>query len=844
MDRIRNILKWYNLTAYIVVCLLLVLLASCSTTAQLPEDEQLYTGIAEIAYGYKAKNKQQKHSNDSTGVITSLAEAYNAVDNLLSGRMDADAIRKQLKKDKQMSSEQRDSLMHEAAILDQASKAVKEEVTAALAYAPNNSLFGSSTMRWPLPIGLWIYNGFANSQGAVGKWFFDTFASTPRTISMANPKLRSQIAAQTLRNFGFFRGRTDFEVQTDARNERKAKVAYSIYPGQLFRFGKIEYQNFPANIDSIIRVTMPYSVLRQGDAFCVLYLDNERKRISNYLREDGFYFFRPEYIAYRADTIQTPFVAHLQVRPRKDMPEQAKNRFYMGRTHVTILPYDDFIITDSVARREFKMRWSGGTAKPPLRPMVILHNLTYRHGDAYKQSLHELMQQNLSSMGVFSSIQVNYAARDTSATCDTLDVNIVGILDKPWDSEFEAKLTNKSNGLLGPGLSYGMTRRNAFRGAEAVTFKIYGSYEWQTGVRSEEADRSLMNSFELGAQTSIVYPRITFFGLTSRKLNRRAKASSNYQLDIDWMTRAGYFQMVDFGARLTYSYQRRKYIRHELTPLRLDYEMLVHRSLLFDSIMNANQALYISMRDQLVPSMAYTFTHSRTFLSGHARTLILGIKQAGNITNTIFTLCGRGRQERDKELLGVPFAQFLKLTGEWRETFPITRRTAVVSRVFAGAVWSYGNSTMAPYSDLFNVGGANSIRAFGIRTVGPGRYHPETSGWSYVNQVGNLKLEANIEYRFPIVSSLYGALFLDAGNVWLMRPDEARPGGAIDAKSFGEDIALGSGFGFRYDLDFLVLRFDIGVGIHAPYETGHSGYYNMPRFRNSLGFHIAVGYPF
>ena len=272
--------------------------------------------------------------------------------------------------------------------------------------------------------------------------------------------------------------------------------------------------------------------------------------------------------------------------------------------------------------------------------------------------------------------------------------------------------------------------------------------------------------------------------------------------------------------------------------------MLTHRSARFDSIMNSNQALYVSMRNQLVPSMAYTFTYAPRAVGGHSRALILNAKQAGNITNTIYSLCGRPVRERNKHLLGVPYAQFLKLTAEWRETFPLTNRTALATRAFLGAVWSYGNSTMAPYTDLFNVGGANSIRAFGVRTIGPGRYHPSASGWSYVDQVGNLKLELNAEYRFPVVGGLSGAVFLDAGNVWLMQPDADRPGAAIDARHFFRDIALGTGVGLRYDLDFLVLRFDVGIGIHAPYDTGRSGYYNIRRFWDSVGFHLAVGYPF
>ena len=827
---------------------------SCSTTENLPEGDVLYTGISEIAYGRKAKSKSAAASGkDSTGVITAMAKAYNTVEELLSGNVRAEDLRALLSKNDSLSREQRDSIARCAAVLEQATEAVREEVDAALAYPPNNSVFGSSSARWPLPIGLWFYNGFVGADGGFGKWMFNSFASTPHTIATANPQLRSQVARNTLRNFGFFRGRVDYEVQPNDRNPRKAKIGYSVYPGPLFRFGTIEYQYFDATTDSIIRATADKSLLHSGDAFNVPNLDAERKRLSALFRNNGFFYFRPELITYRADTLQTPFTAHLQIRPRPDLPPQIRNRYKMGETTITIMPYDDYRVTDSLALNEFKYRWSGGTKKPPLRFGAIRHYLFYRQGSPYRADLHELIQEKLSGMGVFSNIQMSYAPHDTTDTCSTLDVNIFGILDKPYDSELEAKVTNKSNGLLGPGISWGMSKRNAFRGAEQLSFKVHGSYEWQTGASATEGHNGLLNSFELGATAGLVYPRLRFFNLPFiRQMGRRAEATTAYKLDVDWMNRAGFFQLLNFSGRLSYTYWnlRHRRLRHELTPARPDYTMLTHRSHRFDSLMTANPALYISMRNQLVPSMAYTLTYS-TLRPGtiatantHSRTVILGAKQAGHIVNGIYALAGHERKERNKKLLGVPYAQFLKLTAEWRETFPVTLHSRIAARAYLGAVWSYGNSTMAPYADLFNVGGANSIRAFGVRTLGPGRYHPATSGWSYVDQVGNLKLEANVEYRFPLVGSLEGAVFLDAGNVWLMQPDENRPGAAIDASEFLNDIALGTGVGFRYNLDFLVLRFDIGVGLHAPYDTGKTGYYNMPRFRDSLGFHIAVGYPF
>ena len=169
----------------------------------------------------------------------------------------------------------------------------------------------------------------------------------------------------------------------------------------------------------------------------------------------------------------------------------------------------------------------------------------------------------------------------------------------------------------------------------------------------------------------------------------------------------------------------------------------------------------------------------------------------------------------------------------------------LVSRMAAGAAHAYGNSSEVPYSEQFYVGGANSIRAFTVRSIGPGSYRaPEGTPEEYFDRTGTFKFEANTELRFPIFGPLHGAVFLDAGNVWLLKNDKLRPGGRLRASSFLRDLALGTGAGLRLDIDILVIRADLGIGIHAPYDTGRKGYYNMTSFGNSLAFHLAIGYPF
>lgn len=814
---------------------------SCSTTKHLPEDEVLYVGTRKMTFDGDPKQKKKKKKGED-GVIVSLAEAYKTVDNLITnkdGALLADKLRE--RQEEELTKEQRDSMAQAERIENEAYAAVKAEVKAALACKPNNALFGSTSRRLPFPMGLWIYNRFVNSKGRFGKWMFNTFAATPVFMSTVNPDVRVRVARNTLRNYGFFRGAVDYEVLPQ-KNPRKAKISYDVKPGRLFRLDSVAYMAFPPGIDSLVGVTRRQSQLHRGAPFSVPDLDAERTRLNNLLRNNGYYFHKPSYVTFRADTIQHPRFVQLQVLPATDMPEWARQRFYLGRTRVAVYRYDDFRIVDSIERRHFKFLYVGREKKPPLRFGALRKYINYRNGEMYCQDEHNRIAENLSSMGVFSQVNVKYVPRDSTATCDTLDVDIAVVLDKPYDGEFETKITSKSNGQVGPGLSFGMAKRNAFRGAEKLKFEAHGSYEWQTGSNIQ-GKSSLVNSYEYGTSLSLDYPRLILGGL-GRRLSRRAQASTSFSLDANWLNRSGYFGMVSFGAKVGYTYQRRRTLKHEFVPFRLDYDELIHTTAAFDSIMNVNQALYVSMRNQFVPSMRYAVTYSSVPTARNPRSFIFEVKEGGNVTSGLFAAFGKPFGQKDKKLFSVPFAQFVKVTAEFRDAFKLSGRNYLATRVAAGVIYSYGNSVTAPYNDLFSVGGANSIRAFSVRGVGPGSYHPGRSNYSYIDQMGDIRFEANVEYRFPIVSSLYGAAFLDTGNVWLMKADPARPGGTFKWSRLGRDLALGTGAGLRYDLEFLVLRFDVGIGLHAPYDTGKKGYYNMPKFLNSLGYHFAVGYPF
>ncbi|MBO7471378.1 MAG: BamA/TamA family outer membrane protein [Bacteroidaceae bacterium] len=832
--------------------LLLCLLASaCSITNNLPEGEKLYRGIKSIDYD---KGPGKEKTAEQEGVITALADAYTTVEGLLSG--DASVLKTEDMSEKAF----RDSMKRASEKDKLAYEAAKEEVEAVLSYAPNGAFMGSSFVTHPFPIKLLIYNKYAGSKHRFGKWMFNHFAASPVLISNVNPRLRATVAKNTLRSRGYFRAQTSFETLPDARDTLKERVRYDIHPGPVYHLDSIAYINFPEQADSIIRNTTEPTALHRGDPFSVVNLEAERTRIVSALREQGYYYQRNEHINFRADTLQTPMLVKLQVQPSPTAPREAMRPYNIGNTRVNIYKYGERQIVDSITMRggysfgysqpvKFKEREPGSMKMPKplkgyaplLKPRAVWRSMLFRKGDLYKQSVGELMQEGLASTNVFSSLRINYVPRDSVEAGDTLDIVVNATLDKPYDAEFQGNLTGKTGGQIGPGASFSFSKRNAFRAAETLTLKVWGSYEWQTGANIS-GKRSLLNSYEYGLSGSLSYPRFRFFGSLGRKLGRKFVSTTAFDLQARWQNRAGFFGRVSWSAGVNYTLQHKRNIKHEFSPLTITYDQLLHSTARFDSIVGANPALYVSMRDQFVPSMSYTFSWAGT--PKHPSALTVSFKEASALVSSIYAICGDSYSKEGKKLLGVPYAQFVKTTVQYTRQFPLTKRSLIATRAFGGIVYSYGNAKAAPYSELFSVGGANSIRAFGMRTIGPGAYHPEKSQYSYVDQMGDFKLEVNAEYRFPIVGKLQGATFLDAGNVWLLRNSENQPGGKFRFKDFGKQIALGTGVGIRYDLDFLVIRFDLGIGIHAPYDTGKRGYYNMTSFGKSLGYHFAIGYPF
>ena len=767
---------------------------SCSMTKNIPEDDQLFTGLEKIVY------------ND-----------YEQNDNFIT---------------------------------------TQEEVEAALATAPNGSLFGSSYHRLPFSFGVSVWNRYADKPGGFAKWMTKAFGKQPVLMSWVNPSLRSLVATNVLRNHGYFNGKVTYQTITQ-KNPKTAKIQYTVQPGRLYMLDSVGYFGFPAEADSLIHSTLSQALIHRGDPFVVANLDAERSRINTLLRNNGYYFFQPGYASYLADTLMVDGKAQLRFQLANDVPEAAKHKWYIGRININMRKTFMEQPTDSFRGRFFTIRFAG--KKPPIRPRVLMADMKLRPRQLYSYSDYLESISKINAMGLFSMTEFKFAPRDTTAACDTLDLTLNCTFDKPWDFYVETVFNARTIGRMGPELRMGITRRNAFRGGEKIDVNLHGSYEWSTSGGSS------MNNYEYGADASVEFPRIIapFFGGNRIRRDKQGHIirrrrfyttpSTLAKLSTDVIYRPSYYKMHVVSGEWTYRWQTSAQSRHEFSPLTVKYQFMNSHTAAFDSIVDKNPYLKVTMQDYFVPQMRYTYTYTSPANLLHPIRWETTIAESGNVTSLGMMIGGKSWNEKDKQLFKNPYSQYVKLETDFTKTWTIGALSRLVGHVNAGIIYAYGNSEWLPNSELFYVGGANSIRAFPVRGLGPGRFPGyEDKAISYLMQNGDVKFVCNLEYRPQLFGNLHGALFLDAGNVWNLkdRTDNLNKGQnryedtKFTLKNFFRDMALGTGVGLRYDLDFLILRLDWGFALHVPYETGKSGFFNINSFKDSQTLHFAIGYPF
>lgn len=719
------------------------------------------------------------------------------------------------------------------------STAAEDAAREPLSVAPNNPLY-APYLRTPFPIGLWAWNYcYTPREKGFKYWFYKRLAKEPVLISKVQPGLRARVAEQLLENHGYFGSRVSDSLRY-RKHGRKAKVDYTLRIAQPWFYGSIDYPQTHPGMDRLIDSLRQTSLIRVGAQYNLDTLTAERQRITEVLRNRGYYYFRPEFLEYLADTTLRQQQVALRLKLQPNLPAQALRPYRVGKVTVHLHnlrpgPSDTLRIrrTSVIAQQPMK-----------IRPRVLARALTLEPGELFTVDAQNRTQTELNKLGIFRSVNLSVAALDSLRGGDSLDVEIDARFDYPLEVALETDVTSKSNSFLGPGLTLKVSNNNLFRGGEVLDVKLNGSYEWQTGNKNSGGRSSRLNSYELGLNANLHLPRL----LLPQKWVRRLHypGSTSFQAGVDLMNRPRFFHLIAFSASAGYEFQSSPYSRHALTVFKLTYNRLLHTTASFDQTMEENPSIAMSFRNQFVPSINYTYTFDKTYGDSGNRRFYWqnNLTSAGNLLAGILRACG---ERQPQHLFGNQFSQFVKEVSEVKFYHRIGRRNNwLATRFLVGVGYAYGNSEVMPYSEQFYIGGANSIRAFTVRSLGPSSYRPPADDSDgYLDQTGDFKLEANIEYRFGIMGRLNGAVFLDAGNVWLLKNDPKRPGAELKWKGLLEEIALGTGFGLRYDISYLVIRADLGIGIHTPYPNPDKrGYYNISSFKNGLGFHLAIGYPF
>lgn len=722
-----------------------------------------------------------------------------------------------------------------------------------LAYPPNNSMFGSSSTRLPLPLYRpYLYLKYADSKTWLGKRLH-RLGSKPVWIRDVNPKLRAKVGERILGEHGYLGAKIESQI-LPSKQEGEAKVAYRIKLGELYRLDSVNHLSPISLSDSIELRHREISSLQKGKPYSVAKILEDRLSFSHRLREAGFYFYNPNYLSYEADSLHTPYKIRLRSKLQEGLSpdvlcpwkiRKVRVRFYDTEEGVEQnLQSDTILIADRI-----KAYYNG---RLPIRPKVLNSRIRLRPDSLYRQSIEDLTIKSLASIGAFASTEVFYTPRQADSLhqeqSPVMDMTILMRADKPWHITLGAQFQHKTNNFIGPGGIVQLSRRNLFGGGENLSINANASYEWQTGKSPFSHYTSALNSYQFGVDVSLLFPTLLIPGWLDHYF--AYPTTTQFKLSGQRLNRAGYYGLNNIGFSMAYDYQPTPRSTHNIKVLGIDYTQLAHTTSVFNKILAENPSLALSLSSQLIPSMGYSYTWHKPVGKKEKSTLWLrtSVSEAGNLTKAVFLAAGKPFNATQR-ILGVPYAQFVKGSTELRFTKYIDRYQSLAMRAMLGAIYSYGNMQRAPYIEQFYVGGASSIRAFTVRSLGPGRFrNTSRSSYTFMDHVGEAKLEANLEFRRYLTQSLEFALFLDAGNVWLLRPDPERVGGSFsEVRGIGDflnQIAVGTGIGLRYDMSYLLIRLDAGIGLHLPYETNRKGWYNIPRFSDGFGLHLAIGYPF
>lgn len=714
-------------------------------------------------------------------------------------------------------------------------KDVEEELEELLRPKPNSKILG-------MYVGLWAhYKGTKEKPGFINRFLNKKLGENPVYFSQVSPSRTEDLILNRLENRGFFYSRTESEI---TRKDKFAEVAYTAYLSEPYTLSEVEVERDSMEIDREIIALMKETKLDSGSRFDLNTLNFERNRIDSALKAKGYYNFNSDYLIFEADTniSDSARIFKLYLRMKQNVPKNGIIPYKIDTINVfpnySIDENGEKIDTTYLDGKNFIQ--GNDVFKPELLNDYILIQKDQR----YDPRLSRLSSNRLSSIGNYKFVNLRYEELSTSDSLGHLKASF--FLSPMTKRSVRAELlaVSKSNNFAGPALNLIYRNRNLFKGGETLNLTGRIGYEFQI---AGGANRKGLQSLELGLSADLIFPRVIFFVPIKEKFSYSVP-KTKMGIGVEQLNRGGLYKLNSVSANYGYFWNANQYAYHEINPVSLNVVNLSKSSPEFDQILDDNPFLKRSFEQNFIVGINYAFNYNK--LNDRFRThgyfLGLGLDFAGNALNLIDKIGGK----EDGQFLGLEYAQYGKVDLDLRYHLNIDQNQTIATRLFAGFGFPFGNSASLPYIKQYFSGGPNSVRAFRIRSIGPGTYRPDDFDVnSYFDQTGDIRIEGNIEYRFPIVSLLKGALFMDAGNVWLINDNEALPGGKFTS-DWWKQMAVGTGVGLRVDIQFFVIRFDMATPVRIPYLPEGERWENTFEIgskswrKGNLIFNFAIGYPF
>lgn len=658
---------------------------------------------------------------------------------------------------------------------------------------------------------------------------------------------------KAVRNLGYIRGSVDMVTIKD---KDRLKLKYHIHTDRPYTIESVRLDTKDSTVLDIVMNDTVNTLLKTGDNFNINTLEAERNRITSLLNNSGYYKFNKDMITYTADTVLNSFnvgvTCNIMPFPDKSNEKPGQHpKYRIGNifllTDITRQVDSETNLNDFKTDEYYSYRFIYKD-KLFLRPKSLIDNIYIKSGDIYKESNVEKTYQSLGRMSALKYSNIYFRERDEKDSL-LLDCFIMLNKNKIKTLSFEIEGTN-SAGDLGAAASATFQHRNIFKGSETFMLKIRGAYEAISGLGEGFLND---NYTEYGAEASLNFPRFLMPFLAS-DFKRKIRATSEVSLMYSNQLRPE-FERTLASVSWRYKWTNDMRFQHRVDMIDINYVYVPWISDSFKQQLEqeTSSVLKYSYENLFIVRAAYNLNfNDKGFSQGLNNTsqndsysIRIGFESAGNLLYGISNLFNLQQVDNKYSIFKIPYAQYVKGDFDFVKNVIFDDRNTFVFHIGLGIAYPYGNSEILPFEKRYFSGGANSVRGWSVRSLGPGSFRSQGKDIDFMLQSGDLKFDINFEYRTKLFWKLQGAAYIDAGNIWTIRKYEDQPGGDFRLNRFYKEIAVSYGLGLRLDFNFFVLRFDTGMKAIDPTGTGKDKFNIIhPDFRRDFAFHFAVGYPF